>query len=158
MHLFSPRHNPNKFGFCGRLNEKVVMIVAACAMLSSCSTTLKTATSRSVSAPIVAASIADLTITGNKITYTYTPPKGVWIAGVDNCINAAVSEALQNAGQGADVLAEMQYTLVMKRGMGANAGKVKSVTVTGYPARYKNFRPADQKSINSALSTGIWIR
>ncbi len=23
MHLFSPRHNPNKFGFCARLNENV---------------------------------------------------------------------------------------------------------------------------------------
>lgn len=136
----------------------VVVAVAACAMLSSCSVTKKTAAARSVNAPIVAAAIADLTITGNKITYTYTPPKGVWIAGVDNCINAAVSEALQNAGQGADVLAELQYTLVMKRGIGAKTGKVKSVTVTGYPARYKNFRPADEKSLNSALSTGIWIR
>ena len=137
----------------------VVMVVAACALLSSCSMTYKTATTRSVNAPIVAASVADLTITGDKITYTYTPPKGVWVAGVGNCINAAVSEALQNAGQGADVLAEMQYTLVMKRGMmGAKSGKVKSVTVTGYPARYKNFRPADQKSLNSALSTGAWIK
>lgn len=137
----------------------VVMAVAACAMLSSCSTTLKTATSRSVSAPIVAAAIADLTITGNKITYTYTPPKGVWIAGVNNCINAAVSEALQNAGQGADVLAEMQYTLVMKRGiMGTKTGKVKSVTVTGYPARYKNFRPADQQSLQTGLSKGYWMK
>ncbi len=136
-----------------------VMVVAACTMLSSCSTTYKTATTRSVNAPIVAAAVADLTITGNKITYTYTPPKGVWAAGVDNCINAAVSDALQNAGQGADVLAEMQYTLVMKRGMmGAKSGKVKSVTVSGYPARYKNFRSADYESLQSGLSKGSWIK
>ncbi len=138
-----------------------VMVVAACVMLSSCSMTKKTATSRQVNAPIVAAAVADLTITGNKISYTYTPPKGVWKAGVDNCINAAVSEALQNAGQGADVLAEMQYTLVVKGGgglLGGNSGKVKSVTVTGYPARYKNFRPASSETLNSALSTGTWIR
>ncbi len=138
-----------------------VMVVAACVMLSSCSMTKKTATNRQVNAPIVAAAVADLTITGNKISYTYTPPKGVWKAGVDNCINAAVSEALQNAGQGADVLAEMQYTLVVKGGgglLGGNSGKVKSVTVTGYPARYKNFRPASSETLNSALSTGTWIR
>lgn len=137
----------------------VVMVVAACALLSSCSTTYKTAANRSINAPIVAAAIADLEITGNKITYTYTPPKGVWIAGVNNCVNAAVSEALQNAGLGADVLVEMQYTLVMKRGlMGQNTGKVKSVTVTGYPARYKNFRPADQQSLQSGLATGSWLQ
>jgi len=137
----------------------VVMAVAACALLSSCSTTYKTASSRSVKAPIVAASIADLEITGNKITYTYTPPKGVWIAGVNNCVNAAVSEALQNAGQGADLLVELQYTLVMKRGLlGTKTGKVKSVTVTGYPARYKNFRPADQQSLQTGLAKGKWLR
>lgn len=136
-----------------------VMVVAACVMLSSCSMTKKTATARRVNAPIVAAAVADLTITGNKITYTYTPPKGVWKAGVDNCINAAVSEALQNAGQGADLLAELQYTLVVKGGMmGGNTGKVKSVTVTGYPARYKNFRPASSETLNSALSRGAWMK
>lgn len=135
-----------------------VMVVAACALLSSCSTTIKTATTRRINAPIVAASIADIDITGGKITYTYTPPKGVWIAGVDNCINAAVSEALQNAGQGADVLVEMQYTLVMKRGMiGKTTGKVKSVTVTGYPARYKNFRSADQQSLQAVVASGKWM-
>lgn len=135
-----------------------VMVVAACALLSSCSTTIKTATTRRINAPIVAAAIADIDITGGKITYTYTPPKGVWIAGVDNCINAAVSEALQNAGQGADVLVEMQYTLVMKRGMiGNTTGKVKSVTVTGYPARYKNFRSADQQSLQAGVASGKWM-
>lgn len=135
-----------------------VMVVAACALFSSCSTTIKTATTRQINAPIVAAAIADIDITGGKITYTYTPPKGVWIAGVNNCINAAVSEALQYAGQGADVLVEMQYTLVMKRGMiGNTTGKVKSVTVTGYPARYKNFRSADQQSLQAGVASGKWM-
>lgn len=134
-----------------------VMVVAACVMLSSCSITEKTAAYRPVNAPIVAAAVADLTITGNRITYTYTPSKGVWKAGKYNCINAAVREALQNAGQGADVLAEMQYTVVKSTGFFAPKGKVKSVTVTGYPARYKNFRPADQKTLNCALSKGDWL-
>ncbi len=136
----------------------VVMAVAACALFSSCSTTFKTATTRQVSAPIVAAAIADLDVTGSKITYTYTPPKGIWIAGVGNCINAAVSEALQNAGQGADVLVEMQYTLVMKRSFGKTAGKVKSITVTGYPARYKNFRSADPQSLQAGVASGKWLK
>ncbi len=134
----------------------LVLAVAACALATSCSTTLKTSTCRPVNAPIVAAAMADLEITGNKIQYTYNPPKGVWIAGKENCIRAAVSEALQNAGQGADVLVEMQYTLVMKRGLLGASGKVRSVTVTGFPARYKNFHAADDKVLQASIVNGNW--
>lgn len=90
--------------------------------------------------------LGDLDVSSQKISYTYTPSKEVSSAGLDNCISAAVLEALAANG-GGDVLVETQ-TAVVERGF---FNKIKSVTVSGYPARYKNFRPADAKALNAAV-------
>lgn len=87
---------------------------------------------------------ADLVVSPNKITYTYRPTDDVNRGGEANVINTAVRQALEANGRG-DVLVEMQYTL-------KKSGKknVKEVTVSGYPATYKNFRNADEETLKAA--------
>ena len=87
---------------------------------------------------------ADLVVSPNKITYTYRPTDDVNRGGEANVINTAVRKALEANGRG-DVLVEMQYTL-------KKSGKknVKEVTVSGYPATYKNFRNADEETLKAA--------
>ena len=64
--------------------------------------------------------------------------------GYQNCINAAVREALLQNGN-ADVLVEMQNTVVEREGLMGR--KVKTVTVTGYPATYKEIKSLDHNTL-----------
>lgn len=134
--------------------KKILIIVCAavyaCSM-TSCSTVRRTASSRNVNAPLAAAVITDLDVSNQKITYKYTPTKAVRRGGVANCINSAISEALAANGNG-DVLVETQPALIVRGGI--ISGKVKSVTVTGYPAKYKNFRSADEATVKAAIING----
>lgn len=127
----------------------IILMVSAFAM-TSCSTVYKTATTRNVEPTIAAVTLSDLDVSDTKITYTLTPTKKVRRGGLKNCINTAISEAL--AQKGGDVLIETQQAIVV-RGRGF-LGKIKSVTVTGYPAKYKNFRPADDKTLQEAVVNG----
>jgi hypothetical protein len=54
--------------------------------------------------------------------------------GFDNIVNCAVQEALRENG-GADVLVALEQQV--KYG---DDGECESITITGYPAKYKNFR------------------
>ena len=89
--------------------------------------------------------IADLAVSPQKITYTYRPTDDVNRGGEANVINTAVRKALEANG-GGDVLVEMQFTL-------KKSGKknVTEVTVSGYPATYKNFRNANDEMLKSAV-------
>ncbi len=89
---------------------------------------------------------ADLDVSTRKIEYTYIPTDDVRRGGEDNVLNTAVREALRKNG-GGDILVEMQTTITKgKSNSGFLTGKyvIKSVTVTGYPATYKNFRSVTQ--------------
>ena len=96
------------------------------------------------SSAAITATFADLAVSPSKITYTYRPTDDVNRGGEANVINTAVRKALEVNG-GGDVLMEMQYTL-------KKSGKknVKEVTVSGYPATYKNFRPANEETLKGA--------
>ena len=59
--------------------------------------------------------------------------------GLANVKAAAVAEALKQNG-GADVLVDPQYETRTRRGLFGK--KIKYVTVTGYPAKYKKFETA----------------
>lgn len=131
----------------------VILCAAACAM-TSCSTIRNSATSRSVNAPLAAAVISDLEVSNQKITHTYVPPKNVRRGGVQNCINSAIKEALAANGNG-DVLVETQEAVVVYKGLFGK--KIKSVTVTGYPAKYKNFRSADDATVKAGIVNGTLL-
>lgn len=105
--------------------------------LASCTTMTKTATTVDVNNGLNSASTADLAISQNKISYTHKTKAKERRAGRKNVINSAVSAALQANGE-ADVLVAPEYTVVKKSGLFGS--KIKTVIVTGYPAKYKNFK------------------
>lgn len=134
--------------------KKLLLTLSIAALtLSSCSTAYKTASQRDVIAPVTAAAIADFEVSPKKITYTFAPSRKVRAGGMQNCINTAISEALKANG-GGDVLIETQQAIVKRSGLFSR--KIKSVTVTGYPATYKNFRSADEKTVKDALINGFF--
>jgi hypothetical protein len=81
---------------------------------------------------------ADLQVSPTKISYFFLPSQTVQNGGFDNIVNTAVREALIANGN-ADVLVGLEQQ-VKYDGNGA----VESITISGYPAKYVNFRsPGD---------------
>ncbi len=92
-----------------------------------------------MNAPYTVPVIADLEISENRILHVYIPSNNVRRGGTQNVINTAIREALATNGN-ADVLVGLETQVrfnVIK--------KIKSVVVTGYPAKYKNFRQLDEE-------------
>lgn len=112
--------------------------LSAVLLLSSCVTTVKTARTAETSSSIKNATVADLRVTDHRVTYTMTPTKEIQRAGLNNVKQAALQEALTKNGN-ADVMVEPEYVISMKNKF-LLGKEVTSVTVTGRPAYYENFR------------------
>ncbi len=132
------------------MKKLFIILMASAFAMTSCSTVYKTAATRNVEPTIAAVTLSDLDVSNKKITYTLTPTNKVRRGGLKNCVNTAISEAL--ALNGGDVLIETQQAIITRGG--GVMRKIKSVTVTGYPAKYKNFRPADDKTMQEAVVNG----
>ena len=118
--------------------KKVLLATASLLLLlSSCSTVKKTASSIDVANSITSTSVTDLEVSNKKITYKFRPKAKERRGGYANVKACAVAAALQTSN-GADVLVAPEYETVIKKGLFGK--KIKEVTVTGYPAKYKNFR------------------
>ena len=120
----------------------IILSVAIAATFVSCSLPTKlmnTSTHNEVKvAQPVTALFADLDVSPTKISFFFIPSKTVINGGEDNVINTAVREALLANGN-ADVLVGLEKQLKYN-----DKGEVESITVTGYPAKYVNFRsPGD---------------
>ena len=124
--------------------KKLFVLAIAATLLASCGSFTQTTSNTKfiststhtrvgVAKPITAV-VADLEVSPEKITYLYIPTKAVRKGGFDNIVNCAVQEALRENG-GADVLVALEQQL--KYG---DDGECESITITGYPAKYKNFR------------------
>lgn len=133
------------------MKKKFFICISVVAMLgmASCTTTLNSARTKYFSSAAITATFADLVVSPQKITYTYHPTDDENRGGESNVINTAVRKALEANG-GGDVLMEMQYT--MKKSGKKN---VKEITVSGYPATYKNFRPADEATLKESLNQRV---
>lgn len=127
--------------------KKIFTLVAVAAMFAGCSVTspasmaklTNTSTHSKVQLiqPTVAV-LADLQVAPAKISYFFLPSQTVVNGGFENVVNTAVREALIANGN-ADVLVALEQQVKYD----AN-GKVESITVSGYPAKYVNFRsPGD---------------
>ncbi len=126
--------------------KKIFTLLAVAAMFIGCATTsssmaklINTATHTRVQTvqPTVAV-FADLDVAPNKISYFFMPSQTVQKGGYDNVVNTAVREALIANGN-ADVLVGLEQQIKYD----AN-GAIESITVSGYPAKYVNFRsPGD---------------
>lgn len=122
--------------------KKSIFLLAAVLCICSCSTGAKLVNSASYSknsAPFpVAAVFADIDVSPVRITHFMLPTKTVLLGGYDNVVATAVREAL-DANGGGDVLVALETQVKY----GSN-GQIESITVSGYPGKYKNFRnPGD---------------
>ncbi len=117
-------------------------------MLASCSKTFTEKTARIEDAPysMYNATVADLQVAPKRISYTLVPSKEIYNVGVENCKMAALNEALVANGS-ADLLLEPQYVISKKRSFWGKT-IVTSVTVSGRPAFYTNFR---------SLNDSVWV-
>jgi len=115
-----------------------LMSLATLMLLSSCITTVKTARIVDTSASIKNATVADLKVTDHRITYTMKPSKEIQRAGLSNVKQAAIQEALTQNGN-ADVMVEPEFVISMKNKF-IFGKEVSSITVTGRPAYFQNFR------------------
>ena len=117
-------------------------LTAAVMALSSCSTITHTAQSAGVDPALYNLTVADMDVSKQRVQHTvewkWTPFKSVSLS---NEKTNATAELLQQSN--ADVLVEPQY-LVKKRGIFRGG----SVTVSGYPATYKNFHPMTEAEAN----------
>ncbi len=119
--------------------KKLLSLVLLAALVSSCSMfRSSTASTMDVNSALFSATSAELQVSNEKISYTYYPKKVDRKAGFKHILNNATSAALKENGN-ADVLVERQYEVISKK-RPLRGDKIKSITVTGYPATYKNFK------------------
>ena len=131
--------------------KKLLFVLAiSAAAMTSCTTVKKSATIHDVKPTLASVVLTDLDVSNQKITFTYVPTSDVRRGGAKNCIATAIHEALVT--NGGDVLIETQTAIVER----TFSHKIKSVTVTGYPAKYKNFRSADDKTLKTAVENGVF--
>jgi len=120
--------------------KKIFILSITAMMVVGCTTTTKTARTESVPYSMYNATIADLEVAPARITYTTKPSKDIQKGGIKNVKQAAIQEALTQNGN-ADLMLEPEFVISHKKGpFGIFINKVKSITVTGRPATYKNFR------------------
>ena len=124
--------------------KKLFCIVGLSLLFVSCMTTTKTAKTADLSASLLSATVADLEVSPERITFTTTPDIAVSRGGLENVKQAATQQALLENGN-ADVLVDANYSVTTTRFLIFNW--VSSVTVTGHPATYKNFR---------SLNDSVW--
>ena len=118
-------------------NTITYMALAAVVLLSSCITTTKTARTAQTSTSIKNATVADLRVTDQRITYTMSPSKAIQRAGLSNVKQAAIQEALTKHGN-ADVMVDPEFVIEQERSLFGS--HITSITVSGRPAYYQNFR------------------
>ena len=109
----------------------LIISVSSCSLLRT-----STSTTMNVDSSLTSTTTADLQVSDVKISYTYYPKKQERKAGLNHVISNAAAALKENGN--ADILVERQYEAVFKLRMFGK--KIKSVTITGYPATYKNFK------------------
>lgn len=117
------------------MNRKfLILSIASFAMLmTSCGTVSRytTASSVDVSNTVTTTTIADLEV-GERVKYVYNTTESERLAGREVCRNAAIASLLKQSGN-ADVLVAPEFSY---------DGEMKTIEVSGRPAKYRNFRNA----------------
>lgn len=126
------------------MKKLLLFAVASTVLLTGCSITMSQTNIVKIkeSKPIKVTNVmADLEVSPNKVTYMYLPSKSVNKAGYKNVIETAVREALIENGN-ADVMVHLDKQLKLDA-----KGKIISIVISGYPAKYVKFRSLDEKYI-----------
>ena len=119
---------------------KKIFLMAMVAMMAASCTTMKMSTAKTmdVESSLTSKTTADMIVSERKISYDYYPNKKERKAGMNQVLNNAVSAALKANGDD-DVLVHMQYNAIIKKKLWFSK-KIRQVTVSGYPATYRNFK------------------
>lgn len=119
--------------------KKMLFFVMISAIFSSCITNRATVVTTATTAPIrTITTVADVNVSDNRISYTYIPSKAdAKRLSKTQLLNNAIYMALKNNGN-ADVLLQINY-YITKRNV-VFVRRINSITVSGYPAKYTNFR------------------
>ena len=125
--------------------KKLLLLLGVALFTASCTTTVKTAKTADSSAQLLSATVADLEVSPERITYTMVPKKTIRRGGEANVKQAAEQEALLKYGN-ADVLVDAEYSIA-KTSYFIFGSKISSITVTGRPAKYTNFH---------SLNDSVW--
>ena len=134
--------------------KKIFILAVAAMAMTSCSTVLNTASVNDVDNKILAGAVADLEVSSQRVTYTYKTKASARRGGTKNCVRTAIREALEANG-GGDIMVQEEVTTVIRFALfGKRFKKVKSVTVSGYPAKYKNIKTIPQSSLIKGLESG----
>lgn len=117
--------------------KKLYFAAAACIfMLASCNSVYRiqnhTATVADVANSVATATVADLEI-GSRTSFKYSTSEEDRHGGAANCKAAAI-EAMLKANGNADILVAPEYNY---------DNELRTIEVTGRPAKYKNFRSAN---------------
>ena len=116
-----------------------MFLLSVAFIATSCSTTItKTATTEKLPAAFLNATVADLDVAPERVYYTMTPSKAIQRSGLYNVKQAAINECLQK-NNNADLLVEPEFVIMSKSGF-FSGPKVVQITVSGRPAKYKEFR------------------
>lgn len=103
-------------------------------VLASCTTVYKSSSTMDVSSTLTSTNSAELEVSPVKVSLIdYAPTKKEKRGGYENVKKIAVAKLLKENGN-ADILIEPQYEITSKR------KKIKRISVSGYPATYKNFK------------------
>ncbi len=127
----------------------ISMAAFALAFASSCSSVNRAMVKTTeVSHPAVeTATMASLDISKKRITYTYTPTiADAKILSEAELVQNAIFKALEANGN-ADVLVQVNSMVHMQKGLFGS--RVKSITVSGYPAYYVDFREPSEMDLKS---------
>jgi len=123
--------------------KKILAFVCVALFAASCTTVVKTAKTADTPASLLSATVADLEVSPERISYTMVPDDKIRRGGLSNVKQAAENEALAKNGN-ADVLVDAEYVITSTNYL-IFGKKVESITVTGRPAKYVNFRSLDDK-------------
>ena len=121
--------------------KKILVFASFAIALASCTTITKTATTANVPSSLLSATVADLEIAKDRVTFEYVPSAEVRRGGVSNVKRAAEQELLETKAKGYDLIVEPQYTIYQTTALFTK--KISKIVVSGRPAKYKNFHSLD---------------
>lgn len=91
--------------------KKIFYFVGLALLMVSCQTITKTSKTAESPVSLLSATVADLDVSPNRITYTTSPDVAVRRGGLENVKQDAIQKALLENGN-ADVLVDATYSIV----------------------------------------------
>ncbi len=123
------------------MKKTIGIIIVSAIMLTSCQTLMQTSRNVDTGSSITSVTLADLNVSDTRESYTMSDiPKSIYKLGEENVKSIAEAKILDKSN--ADILVEPRYHIEKKRGLFGRT-KVTSITVSGRPASFTNFRTVE---------------